>query len=352
MGKITRVAQWLCILFACGLLIVTGTDQFQHLAIAHRGAPSYLLLSLILAVPVGVVTLAAGYLLEASLLGWSRSSLKMLRESPASVRLDALCMTMALLPLKLPGYLLSLGLFYAIDRHLLQTPDFSITRFLPTWGLQAGCLLLLQSFISYWIHRLEHTIPALWALHKFHHSADRMSIMTAVRQTELAKALELVVLVLFLALLSDPTAPKPEMGSPLFVIVAIYFVYRCFVRVNQYLVHSNLTTDYGWVGRWLLVSPRMHRLHHAMDPRYYNRNYTFDLVIWDRLFGTYASCDAKTADTIRLGLEDSPFNSGRAIKCVLRDYFLTPYIVFWRELRKGLKAWLPPRPEGAVHAQD
>jgi hypothetical protein len=67
------------------------------------------------------------------------------------------------------------------------------------------------------------------------------------------------------------------------------------------------------------------------------------LVIWDRLFGTYATCDAAAAPGISLGLDDNPFNNDSSIKGILRDYFLTTYIVFWQALRKGFKAWLPAR---------
>jgi sterol desaturase/sphingolipid hydroxylase (fatty acid hydroxylase superfamily) len=148
--------------------------------------------------------------------------------------------------------------------------------------------------------------------------------------------------------LTAPVALKPGFGSPWFIIVAAYFLYRTFNRVNQYLLHSNLTTDYGWVGRWLLVSPRMHRLHHATNPEYYNTNFTFDLVLWDRLFGTYTSCDAASLRAISTGLHHDPFNSGRSLRALLRDYFLTTYIIFWREVRKGVTAWLPARPEHAL----
>jgi sterol desaturase/sphingolipid hydroxylase (fatty acid hydroxylase superfamily) len=214
---------------------------------------------------------------------------------------------------------------------------------LPLWGLQITLLVLCGSFISYWMHRLEHTIPALWALHKFHHSADRMSMLTSARQTQLAKGVEEVLLLIPLALLGNPIAPKPVVGSLSFVIVAIYAAFRTFTTINMYLCHSNLTTDYGWIGRWLLVSPRMHRLHHAASRSYHDKNFTFDLVIWDRLFGTYATCDALAVANLPLGLDENPFNSRDTIKGVLRSYFLTPYLVFWYELRKGLKAWLPAR---------
>jgi sterol desaturase/sphingolipid hydroxylase (fatty acid hydroxylase superfamily) len=342
MGTNNLLARSACLLLACALLAVPGAAVIQHFADAHHAMPLHLLALLLLAVPAGLLTVAAAYLLEAAFIGWPRSSLRTLRHSPASVRLDVLCMAMSLLPYRVPGYLLSLGLLYVIDRHMVQSTN-TLTHLLPTWGVQAGCILLLVSFVSYWLHRLEHAIPALWALHKFHHSADRLSIITAVRQTALTRALDQFVLVLSLVLLAEPVAPKPALGSPWFIIVVIYFLYRTFIRVNQYLVHSNLTTDYGWVGRWLLVSPRMHRLHHATNPEYYNKNFTFDLVLWDRLFGTYAACDPARLDGIVLGLDHDPFNSGRSIGAVLRDYFLTTYVVFWRELRKGPTAWLPAR---------
>lgn len=343
MGKIIkRLASLLGFLLACGLLVITAhREPLQQLASAHRSVAFYLLLTLLLAIPTSLVTLAAAYLLEWLFVGWSRSSLKALREARASVRLDALSAAMKLLPHRWLGYVLSLGLLYAADTHLLQPANVSVTHLLPWWGIQVVCLVLFQSFIAYWMHRLEHTIPALWALHKFHHSADRMSILTTDRQTELTNGVEQVLLFAFLALLSEPTAARPDAASPLFALVVAYFVYRTFMGVNHYLCHSNLSTDYGWIGRWLLVSPRMHRLHHAISPQYHDKNFTFDLVIWDRIFGTYASCDAAAADSLQLGLDDNPFNSGRALSRVLRDYFLTPYIVFWHALRKGFKAWLP-----------
>jgi sterol desaturase/sphingolipid hydroxylase (fatty acid hydroxylase superfamily) len=342
MRNIKRLAWWLCFLLACGWLVASGSNQVQQLASAHRSVPFYLLLSLLLAIPTSIVTLAVGFLLECLLVGWSRSSLKTLLEAPPSVRLDALAAAVQLLPHRLLSYILSLGLLYAVDTRLVHPRDASLTGHLPSWGIQVACFLMLQSLVGYWLHRLEHTIPALWSLHKFHHSADRMSILTTDRQTDLTRGLEEIVLLLFLGL-SDPPLPKTGAASPLFVILVIYFIYRTFVRVNQYLCHSNLSTDYGWIGRWLIVSPRMHRLHHAKPPEYHNKNFTFDLVIWDRLFGTYATCGARAADHMSLGLDENPFNSGRSVKCVLRDYFVTSYVVFWRSLRQGFRAWLPAR---------
>jgi sterol desaturase/sphingolipid hydroxylase (fatty acid hydroxylase superfamily) len=351
MEKVKRLAWLLCFLIPCGMLLLTGSSQLQQLLRTHGGLPSYLLLTLLLAIPTSVVTLAAAYLFEGLLAGWQGSSLRALLTESASVRLDILSILPTVLPLRYVGYILSLGLLYVSDTHPTRSGTFSLANALPWWGLQLGCFLLLQSCISYWVHRLEHMVPALWALHKFHHSADRMSILTSHRETELARGVEQILPLLFVALVSEPPAVKSAVGSsPLFAIAAAYFLYRTFIRVNQYLCHSNLTTGYGWIGRWLLVSPRMHRLHHAVSPEYHDKNFTFDLVIWDRLFGTYASCDAATASHIPIGLDDRTFNSGSSVKCVLRDYFLTSYLTFWEALRQGWRAWLPAR--AIQHAPD
>jgi len=346
MEKFKLLGWWFSLLFACGLVVlVRWHGELQDFVGAHPGVTFYVLLALILAIPARIIALAAAYLLELLLVGWSRSSLKMLWEPQASVKIDMLAiMIMLLLPHRRLGYLLSFGLLYAIDAYAAQHIDISLTRFLSVWELQMVCFVLFQSFIQYWMHRLEHSIPALWALHKFHHSADRMSILTSARQTQFNQGVEAGLVLLPMGLLTSPTAPLPATHNPAFMVAVVFFAYQTFILVNGYLVHSNLQTGYGWIGRWLLVSPRMHRLHHATTPTYHDKNFTFDLVIWDRLFGTYATCDAATdVTTIPMGLDDNPFNKGTTVRGTLREYFLTTYIIFWRELRKGRTAWLPLR---------
>lgn len=342
MVRLKQLGWLLCFAFACGLLLLAGGgNHMRQFLSAHHDLPLLLLLSLLLAIPAGVITIVAAFLIELLHVGWSNSSLRSVADAPASVRLDLLAGTVALIPHRWLSYVLSAGILYAVDTHVLQPEKVSLNHLLPWWGLQLACVLLLQSFVSYWIHRLEHTIPALWALHKFHHSADRMCILTTSRQTELTKGVEQFMLLFFLALLTEPTLPKPSVWGPSFALVGIFFAYRTFMGVNHYLCHSNLTTDYGWFGRWFLVSPRMHRLHHATQPQYHNSNFTFDLVLWDRLFGTYANCDLAQIKRISIGLDENPFNGGAAVRHVLRDYLVTPYRVLWKELRTGMRAWIP-----------
>lgn len=318
-------------------------SQLQHLGGAHHIIARYFLLAAALAIPARFLSLAGAYLAELLLIGWRRSSLRMLWKPSASVRMDMVTVVMQLLlPQRHIGYALSFGLLYVIDVGSRHLSHLSLTQLLPTWALQVACVILFQSCLRYWMHRIEHVIPALWALHKFHHSAETLSLLTSTRATELARGIEIGLVFAPAALLANATAPVPSMHSPWFAIAVVYFVYNTFFAVNGYFVHSNLSTDYGWIGRWLLVSPRMHRLHHAKSPIYHDKNFTFDLVLWDRLFGTYAVCPPDTDPmTIPLGLEENPFNAHDGAGGALREYFLSTYLVFWQEVRKGLPAWTP-----------
>ncbi|MDE2451439.1 MAG: sterol desaturase family protein [Gammaproteobacteria bacterium] len=337
---------FLALLLAATLIALAAWHgQLPHLG-AHGTIAWYLLLAVALAIPARFLALAGAYLAELLLVGWPRSSLRMLWKPSASVRMDMVTVVMQLLlPQRHIGYALSFGLLYAIDVGTRHLDHLSLTWLLPTWGLQVLCVILFQSCLRYWMHRLEHVIPAFWALHKFHHSAESLSLLTSTRATELARGIEAGLVFAPAALLTSASAPVPSIHSPWFAVAVIYFVYNTFSAVNGYFVHSNLATDYGWIGRWLLVSPRMHRLHHAKSPSYHDKNFTFDLVLWDRLFGTYAACPPETDPlTIPLGLEENPFNAHDTVAGALREYFLSTYLVFWQELRRGLRAWLPQSP--------
>jgi sterol desaturase/sphingolipid hydroxylase (fatty acid hydroxylase superfamily) len=345
-----RVLKALCwfigVLLGCALIVLAvWQGPLRHLG-AHRAIALYVLLAAALSVPARFLALAGAYLIELLVAGWSRSSLRMLSQPSASVRMDMVSIVMQLLlPQRYIGYVMSFGLLYAIDLGTRQLDHFSVTRLLPAWGLQVICVVSFQSFLRYWMHRLEHAVPAFWALHKFHHSAESLSLLTSARTTQLAKGIDTGLVFAPAALLTGATAPVPSIHDPWFAVAAIYFVYNTVVAVNGYFVHSNLTSDYGWIGRWLLVSPRMHRLHHASSPSYHDRNFTFDLVLWDRMFGTYAACPPDTDPlTIPLGLEENPFNGHDTLGGALREYFLTTYLEFWRVLRKGLRAWIPQPP--------
>jgi sterol desaturase/sphingolipid hydroxylase (fatty acid hydroxylase superfamily) len=145
---------------------------------------------------------------------------------------------------------------------------------LSAWGFVL--LLLLQDFLYYWFHRASHRIRFMWASHVVHHSSERLNLSTAFRQSLTYPISGMWVFWLPLAWLGFP---------PDWVILA--------VGLNlafQFFVHTQLfARDSKWMNAlgWIVNTPSIHRVHHARNPQYIDRNYAGVLTVWDRLFGSY-----------------------------------------------------------------
>jgi len=141
--------------------------------------------------------------------------------------------------------------------------------------LPAGAHLLiywlLGDFIHYWLHRLEHSWAPLWAFHSVHHSQTEMTFVSTHRfhpVEQLVMNLSMVV-------------PLLVIGIPPSSWIGVTITLWIFDAVQ----HSALDWTYGR-GYALFVSPRFHALHHSIEPRHSNGNYSKILSAWDYLFGT------------------------------------------------------------------
>lgn len=137
--------------------------------------------------------------------------------------------------------------------------------------------LLILDFAEYWRHRLSHTLRWWWALHVIHHSQRQMSLWTDSRN----HLLDDLIGGAWFALIALCIGVPP--GHFIGLMVAI--------RIVENLSHVNARLSFGWLGERLLVSPRYHRWHHAVDlPEgqqfRYGCNFAILFPIWDRLFGT------------------------------------------------------------------
>jgi sterol desaturase/sphingolipid hydroxylase (fatty acid hydroxylase superfamily) len=132
--------------------------------------------------------------------------------------------------------------------------------------------LLLYDLAYYWHHRLGHRVALLWAAHAVHHQSEDYNLSTALRQTG-SGWLAGWVFYLPLALLGFP----PVVMGTVALIDLLY----------QYWVHTQQIGKLGWFDRWF-CSPSNHRVHHAVNDVYLDRNYGGILIVWDRLFGTFA----------------------------------------------------------------
>lgn len=136
--------------------------------------------------------------------------------------------------------------------------------------------LLLADFAYYWSHRISHERRWLWASHVVHHSSQHYNFATALRSPWTD--------VLSLSFLFY--APICLLGfDPVLV-----FMCRGIVVVYQFWFHTETIDRMGWLER-VIVTPSHHRVHHATNPRYLDKNYGGVLIIWDQMFGTFEAED-------------------------------------------------------------
>ena len=138
----------------------------------------------------------------------------------------------------------------------------------------AWCILfLLDDFSYYWFHRANHEIRLFWAGHVSHHSSQLMNFGTALRQGA-GERVHKYLFWLWLPLLGfDPMM--------IFVSISINLIY-------QFWVHTELVDKLPAWYEFVFNTPSHHRVHHASNIRYLDRNHGGVFIIWDRIFGTFS----------------------------------------------------------------
>jgi sterol desaturase/sphingolipid hydroxylase (fatty acid hydroxylase superfamily) len=148
---------------------------------------------------------------------------------------------------------------------------------LAIWKLRADVAwvwvlaIVFYDFCYYWYHRLGHECAVLWAAHVAHHQSQEFNLSTALRQTSTGALLGWVFYL-----------PMAIVGIPPNVFAAVALIDLLY----QYWIHTEHVRKLGWADR-VLATPSNHRVHHAVNDRYLDRNYGGILILWDRLFGTF-----------------------------------------------------------------
>ncbi|XP_004560242.1 alkylglycerol monooxygenase [Maylandia zebra] len=126
-------------------------------------------------------------------------------------------------------------------------------------------------FGYYWVHRFAHEVAVLWAAHQVHHSSEYYNLTTALRQS-VTQPFTSWVFYLPMALAVPPS---------------IFAVHIQLNLLYQFWIHTELIRDLGPL-EWILNTPKHHRVHHGRNLYCIDKNYGGILIIWDRLFGTFA----------------------------------------------------------------
>ncbi len=152
---------------------------------------------------------------------------------------------------------------------------------LGTGWLGWAVALIGWDLIYYWDHRLSHETRFFWASHVNHHSSREYNLSTALRQPWTAFQTAIFVSVLALV------GVRPDL---IVMSGAINLIY-------QFWIHTEVVPKLGPI-EWVLNTPSHHRVHHGSNPAYLDRNYGGILIVWDRLFGTFA----EERERVRYGL--------------------------------------------------
>lgn len=141
-------------------------------------------------------------------------------------------------------------------------------------AIQAALVFLLMDLSFYYWHRANHAWPLLWRFHNAHHIDPDLDVTTAVRFHFVEIAYSSVFRVLQIS----------AIGGPAWVFVA----YETVFQINTYMQHSNLRLPIGFE-RWvslIIVTPRMHAIHHGKRFQETNSNWSTVFSVWDRMHGT------------------------------------------------------------------
>jgi sterol desaturase/sphingolipid hydroxylase (fatty acid hydroxylase superfamily) len=166
------------------------------------------------------------------------------------------------------GIDLSFRLFYvAVFLYLYNHRLVNWTTGISYWVI----LVLGEDFLYYWLHRFDHEIRFFWAVHVTHHSSELMNFTVGFRSSVFQPLYRFIYFI-----------PLAWLG---FRPLDIVFIYSA-TQIWGIFVHTELIRKMGWL-EYFLVTPSHHRVHHASNPKYLDKNMGMFLIIWDQLFGTF-----------------------------------------------------------------
>jgi sterol desaturase/sphingolipid hydroxylase (fatty acid hydroxylase superfamily) len=147
---------------------------------------------------------------------------------------------------------------------------FAFSKILVTWWSWILALICVD-FTYYWMHRIEHELRILWAVHSVHHSSQEYNLSTAQRLSWLESLYEWIFFI-----------PLLLLGFDALQILASLLT----VVIYQTWIHTEKIGRLVWLDG-IFNTPSVHRVHHAINTIYLDKNYGGILILWDRIFGTY-----------------------------------------------------------------
>jgi alkylglycerol monooxygenase len=213
-----------------------------------------------------------------------------LNDSVSSLFLGVLSQARRFVTLGIGGYV-----YYLMTQHF-SLPLMDASHWF-TWVVAT----VLYDLCYYWLHRMGHERVILWAAHVAHHQSEDYNLTTALRQTSTGFLLGWIFYI-----------PMYLVGIPAEVVVTVGSINLIY----QFWVHTEHVPKLGWY-EWVFVTPSNHRVHHAQNDIYLDRNYGGLFIIWDRLFGTFQ--EELRSEPVIFGIR-GPLKSWNPVKALTHIY--------------------------------
>ncbi|MEH0154602.1 sterol desaturase family protein [Limibacter armeniacum] len=148
--------------------------------------------------------------------------------------------------------------------------EFAPFKLPSSWWTIIPCLIAID-FARYWAHRVAHENRFFWATHVPHHSSEYYNLSVSFRLSWI----QFVKFIFFV--------PVAAMGFDPF----IFFIAHQIEVLYQFWIHTEVIRKLPRPIEYIFVTPSHHRVHHARNPKYIDKNYGSTLIIWDRMFNTF-----------------------------------------------------------------
>jgi sterol desaturase/sphingolipid hydroxylase (fatty acid hydroxylase superfamily) len=254
-------------------LLVARFPKLTPFVLVDTHGSSDFTLSGALLQPAGFLAVVAVCLaIEAISLGLDRSALKRLLDANSrSTRVDLFYLVLRLAGgLNVLILVFSFGTLFWVVNQIHRVLHINILASVHSIILQFIIVYLINTFVAYWGHRFMHT-RFMWEIHKVHHAAEEMNIVTPFRN----HPIELVVMTVLNAF------PVVVLGASPGVII----VYYAANMVYQSLAHSEIDVK-GKIWELIWITPAAHRVHHSNRREHFDRNFGI-MTLWGWMFGTY-----------------------------------------------------------------
>ncbi len=221
------------------------------------------------------------------------------------------------------------AVYIGVLAHVFQYRLFEFMHPAVYWIM----LILAEDFLYYWLHRFDHEVRFFWAVHVTHHSSEHMNFTVGFRSSVFQPLYRFLYFI-----------PLAWIG---FHPLDIIFIYSA-TQIWGIFVHTETINKMGWL-EYILVTPSHHRVHHASNPKYLDKNMGMFLIIWDKMFGTFQpELTEKEYQSVKYGLT-KPLEKETPVSIIFHEWSSIRRDISRKDISWKEKWWYIFGPPGWSH---